>query len=691
LPLDFQERFQMSNFKQFSDLVAATFLEMSKGELFDAGPQGDEEVRAKFRDELWDVYLNSFPEGTNQIHVKNREYDCATCRNFIRNVASAVSIAPDYTRTTIFSKWKQLDFPYREVAQALDQFVRQQPLTQVFRREMAAYGAPVTRGRTEAGTTYSWHHFHGKIAGAHFTRQVGSVRGENQGHIDVFTRGLKELTKSSITTVLDLIKDDLLYRGAEHKDVILAFRELRKEYRTLETDAEREAFILLNFSKFGARIRNSAIGKLLVDLSADVPLEEAVALFENSVSGTNYKRTTALVTPKMIADAQATIKDMGLESALARRHATLADVSVNDVLWVDADAKRRMKDSSPMGVLEAMKAERSTPKVNKERAITISIAEFMESVAPRAKSMLMFVESQHQANFASITAPVHDDAGQLFRWDNNFAWSYDGNVADSIKEKVKKAGGNVDGALRFSLAWFNKDDLDLHLLTPAGNHIYFNDRRRDGGFLDVDANGQNGIRPDPVENIAFTKPLNGTYTVRVDQFNRRETDKVGFTMEIADTKRSFQISYDRPVVGTLEIGTFEFRNGEIVNSRLIDPHLVGRGISSEKWGISTETLVPINTIMLSPNYWTGNAVGNKHWFFLLEGCKNPEPTRGIYNEFLLPKLDKHRKVFEVLGNMTKCPVTDEQLSGLGFSSTKRDQVTVVAQVGTGHMTYNITF
>jgi hypothetical protein len=103
------------------------------------------------------------------------------------------------------------------------------------------------------------------------------------------------------------------------------------------------------------------------------------------------------------------------------------------------------------------------------------------------------------------------------------------------------------------------------------------------------------------------------------------------------------------------------------------------GASGEKWGVSIGNPVKVNTIMLSPNHWenSGNT-GNKHWFFILEGCKNPEPTRGIYNEFLSGKLEKHRKVFEILGDKTKCVPVEEQLSGVGFSSTRKDKVSVIA-------------
>ncbi len=90
-------------------------------------------------------------------------------------------------------------------------------------------------------------------------------------------------------------------------------------------------------------------------------------------------------------------------------------------------------------------------------------------------------------------------------------------------------------------------------------------------------------------------------------------------------------------------------------------------------GLTTNQLVPVNSIILSPNHWNGKAIGNKHWFFILKGAKNPEPVRGFYNEFLNPALEKHRKVFEVLADKIKAPVEDDQMSGIGVSSTRSTQ------------------
>lgn len=72
-----------------------------------------------------------------------------------------------------------------------------------------------------------------------------------------------------------------------------------------------------------------------------------------------------------------------------------------------------------------------------------------------------------------------------------------------------------DGTLRFSLSWENDTDIDLHVITPAGNEIYYADESYDGGTLDVDdcVAGFCAV-PDGthVENVFFEgTPLSGTY------------------------------------------------------------------------------------------------------------------------------------------------------------------------------------
>ncbi len=76
-------------------------------------------------------------------------------------------------------------------------------------------------------------------------------------------------------------------------------------------------------------------------------------------------------------------------------------------------------------------------------------------------------------------------------------------------------------------------------------------------------------------------------------------------------------------------------------------------------------------------------------FFVLEGAKSDEDMRGFYNEFLHSRLEPHRKVFEVIGDKTKCQPTKGHLAGLGFSSTKKDSFLVRVQQGKKQRIFNV--
>ena len=62
---------------------------------------------------------------------------------------------------------------------------------------------------------------------------------------------------------------------------------------------------------------------------------------------------------------------------------------------------------------------------------------------------------------------------------------------------------------------------------------------------------------------------------------------------------------------------------------------------------------------------------------MIEGCKNPDPVRGFFNEYLRSDLERnHRRVFEALASKAKTEYSDDQLSGLGFSLTQSNDVIV---------------
>lgn len=673
----------MDNFSVFAQAVEARFNQLAQQPLFVTDVTGDQ---------LWDAYLAAFPTGTNPLFRERTEHDCSCCRQFIRNIGNLIAVEG----TEALTVWDLdgLPYPYDVVAATLHSLISRAPIQGRFSTKEHQYGNRSTIEQLPDGNTRRWHHFHVRTQGTlQFSTKPDQCRGEYATTVQVFQRGLTEISVDAVETVLSLIADNNLYRGEEFRAQLKEFQQLQEQYTALNY-LPGNRFLWDQALSRAARIRNSAIGTLLQDLSAGMGLESAVKVFEQKVAPTNYKRPSALITPRMIQDAMQTLKELDLEAAVERRLAQLSDLSVNNVLWVDNSVQGQMKD----GIAGLLMEEAIAPTPKTAQAVDIGVEVFLRDVVPTASSMSVLVKNTQMGNFMTLTAPVHADSGRLFKWDNNFAWSYDGNITDSIKERVKAAGGRVEGDLCCRLAWDYRDDLDFHMYEPGGGHIFFGNRRTTsacGGVLDLDANGADGLRNDPAENIVYpnqARMKEGVYRLAINNYCRRDPGKKGFEVEIELNGQTHHIVYDQVLrdSATLEVAQIRYshaRGLELIKSL---PASLGSA-SKQKWGVSTEGFTPVTTLLASPNHWDGQAIGNKHWFFILKDCHNPEPVRGLYNEFLDTRLEKHRKVFEVLGRKLMCPVSDDQLSGVGFSSTRGDTVLVQVTSGNRRITYNLSF
>lgn len=686
-------------FKPFAQLVYARFEQLSKHELFVVG--NDHYA-------IQQAYIDAFPEGANPAFKTNTEHHCSCCFQFLRNLGNLVAIVDGKVQTL----WEgySAEYPYNVVAEKLDAYVRSLPITDIFRTNEAAFGAVETFQKSE-DRVLTWNHFYGKVAKRHQTPDVGSVTGEYRTLVGVFKRGLETLSPDAMGTVIDLASTNGVYRGAEFLGALNAFRDAMAAYSALPEDA-KALYLWENGGTNLSRFRNSAIGTLVVDLSEGVELEAAVKSYEAKVAPENYKRTTALVTPAMVAQAMKTIQDLGLESAISRRYAKLSDVSVNSVLWVNNDAKSVMK--SP---LETLLMDSVKKPVKEVLADDITIDTFMAEVLPQATTISLLVRNAHRGNFVSLTAPVHADVERLFKWDNNFAWSYEGDIADSsLRAAVAAKGGRVDGVFRFSHSWNhekrNASLMDLHVFLPGNGRatskasdrygdIYGNDERvgwnhrkhfASGGVQDVDYTAAAPEGYVPVENITFPdlkRMPEGQYVCAIHNWNLRQPTKGGFKAEIEFEGNIFEYDYDQPLGHKqwIDVATVTLKDGRFS----IEHHIAHGATSQTVWGIKTETFVEVDSLMLSPNYWDSNATGNKHYIFALKGCKRSGTARGIYNELLRSDLEQHRKVFDLIGSKSKCEANEDQISGLGFSSTRGDKVTVQVKIGNRTRNFNVQF
>lgn len=676
----------MSEFIKFRDAVNVQFKKMVAG--------GEAFIANVDKDTLSRVYLESFPEGSNPLFRERTQHDCSGCNNFIRHLGKVVTIDSQLEIETVWDI--DVGGVYQEVADALAELVRSAKITSLYRTTEKRYGILNNTEQFEDGTIHKWDHFYAEVPVSliirrNGSRSVGQIVGEYNTTYSVLKRSVTEITNHAIDTVEDLIMQNSLYRGQEHLQTVGKLKTLKSEYDNLPDD-KKEIFLWDCVAKYGhsVRVKNTVIGTLLVDLSEGVELERAVKSFEDKVAPQNYKRTTALITQKMIDNANNTIKKLEIEDSLHRRYAVESDLTINNVLFADRDSKLHV-NSNPLDSLKPTKAQ----NLSLDKVQEITIDKFLSDVLPKIETMEVYVGNKHTSNFMSLIAPVHHDSKSLLSWDNGFSWSYNGEVTDSIQERVKSAGGSVEGDMRVSLSWFNYDDLDLHLYEPNGNHVYYAGARSScgNGHLDVDMNAGGKHSREAVENIVFkdgNKIVNGRYKVRVHNFTKRETKDVGFDIQVSMFGEIFNYHFPKDVKNCefVDVGEFVVHNGDIK----FEPseEISSTSASVEEWGINTEQFHKVSMVLNSPNHWDGEAKGNKHFFFIIDECKNPSSTRGIYNEFLRPELIEHRKVFEVLGSKLKAEYSDDQLSGVGFSSTKNDSV-IVKVGGSFNRTLKINF
>jgi hypothetical protein len=102
------------------------------------------------------------------------------------------------------------------------------------------------------------------------------------------------------------------------------------------------------------------------------------------------------------------------------------------------------------------------------------------------------------------------------------------------QQRVKERGGQ-QGKLQVTLAWDDRNDLDLYVVCPSGEEINWRaaNRQRCGGKLDIDANnGRGPLSETPVENVFWDDPPPGRYRILVQNYKRNAAPQSAYRITI---------------------------------------------------------------------------------------------------------------------------------------------------------------
>lgn len=629
-------------------------------------------------EELWNIYLNGFPAELNPMFRERRMLDCSECRSFFKRMANVVAIDEDNGEyITLFDGETGLE---KEVFDELNEHVKSAEIKDVFMSDTKRIGVESNREILEDGSLQTWYHFYADVP----ERCVGNLSEKAilRNNRIVLENSTQKISEDAVDTVLELIASNSLYRGDQWEDVLKTFKDYLKEYDANEWD--ENVFYWVKSIELGSllvRIKNHSIGVLLMDVTQGVPLDEAVTNYERIVAPTNYQRPKPIFTKRMLEEAQEKINELGFGESIYRRYANMADLSINDVLFANRDYTRDIQDNN--NLFDKLRNMTVNKARNFDKVQEIALDDFIKYILPTAVEVELYLSYDLSNNFMSLIAPVNMDAPSMFKWDNPFSWAYKNNIADSLmKERVKALGGDVDVDLRFTIQWndneWDKNDLDAHCTTPEGEEIYYSHMKSSStkGWLDVDIIHPEKNKP-AVENIQFKdrhQMVPGQYRFRVHQYTYRGGDN-GFKAEIEFDGKVFNFNYPMRLAQDEYVNVARVIVDEDYNFKM-ESFLDNQTSSVNEWNLIYNSFVPVSLICYSPNYWGDNAIGNKHVFFILKDCLNDGRPNPWFNEYLVSELRDHRKVTEALATIAKVEESDEQLSGIGFSFTQKNKVTL---------------
>lgn len=620
------------------------------------------------REELFDLYLDSIPVEHNQIFRQRRYYDGNYDKHFIRNLGGVLFICNDLTIDTIWNVRLSEGNFFSDVVKKLHKHVSSSRLDNYLLKSERVAGHLANVDNYD--DTIIWEHFYYQLPEKYVSTNVSERQGRYASWVSMLARSMNDLSLEAAKTVRYLIVENNLYRGKEFLNMVDQFIELKKSFLEAEDPCY---WVWLHAKKLGekTRFRSTVIGTLVEDLTNGVDLERAVVSFESKVAPTNYKRTTALVTPMMIDRAKATVADLGYSESIYRELAEMKDLPVDKMLFIATTNK-------VTDVFDQMSEQATSVVKSVDNCEVITASELLQKLKG-AKKVEVLRQPHSVANEFVLTRAADSTAPNMFKWGNTLAWAYASGTTDAIKERVKEAGGDVTGDVRVSLAWHSPCDLDLSVWRSSTREVvnYLRHNRKNfGAELDLDMNGINKHDSEnPVENIVWRSIANmpkGIYEVYVHNYNARSPINKGFKVQV----EILGVIYTFEYINTLSDGKKEnCLTLEKTDSGVEIVH-VNEDLTLVSKGSAGGEFVSVSRVMMSPNCWGDTPIGNEHLMFIVDGFACKKPVRGFFNEYLKAELNEHRKVFEMLGEKTMVEPADQCVGGYGYSLTSKQEFVV---------------
>ncbi len=359
---------------------------------------------------LWNLYLNQFP-------VEHRQhYTCNECRKFFERYADLVTIdAKGNAKSIMFSDSPAGNFGY--VFDNLRAVIEGSTVERLFVTEEKKWGIAVTG---------QWEHF-AVVPPKKFVHvpvldtegkpleSAYQVEAEKTAEFKTMVRALVEYSAETLKTAMSIINSEALYRGnavaagAEWlQDVILTQKKTKNA-----RNRHNLLWLAVATAPAGfAKPRGTTLGTLLDNIVEGKDLNEIRAMFAAVMNPTKHGRPQTPPSAGNIQQAEKIIAGLDRTSALARRFATLEDISK---LW----APRPIPAGGTGGVfghLAPRDRKKEEAKYLNLPSKKMTLEKFVTTIVPAAHEIE--VKMGVSMPFIALLTQADPDAKPILQWDD---------------------------------------------------------------------------------------------------------------------------------------------------------------------------------------------------------------------------------------------------------------------------------
>ena len=356
-------------------------------------------------DDLFDVYVGSFPDEATQQHHR-----CSACSHFIRRFCTLALIDADGNLAP--AMWHEDDAPdaYKPAVAAMARRVRRAKVTGVFLARDAVWGTP------ESG---NWHHFSVTLPPAilhsHRVLTPGQSMAENREDFGIVQRALAEFSLTTVELAERLLQSDALYRAEKVLGQAQWLSKLHRDRDAVQGDRKANVvWLAVATAPAGfCHPRSSLIGTLLEDIAAGMDYEQVSRRFADKMHPLRYQRPQAAPTAGAIEAAEKLVEKLGIQRSLPRRFVRSLDEV--HALWKPAPPKDELAKGGVFGHLKP-KGEESMPMSLRAPAQTMTWDKFQRTVLPTAERIEF--QAPRTGAYTSLLTTVNMDAPPILQWDS---------------------------------------------------------------------------------------------------------------------------------------------------------------------------------------------------------------------------------------------------------------------------------